>query len=93
MIVRISGEGQWELDDDCEQRVNRLDDEAVSAVVAGDEQRFRRLWAEMIEMIESEGNPLEDDALVASDVILPPRDTSFDEARRDFSGDGLIPGV
>ena len=32
-----------------------------------------------------------DDELKGSDVILPPADLSFDEAGRDFTGDGLIP--
>ena len=26
-----------------------------------------------------------------SDVILPPRDISFEEAKGEFNGDGLIP--
>ena len=38
-----------------------------------------------------EGNKPANDELVESDVIMPPRDVTFDEARRDFSGDGLIP--
>ena len=33
-----------------------------------------------------------EDTLEASDVILPPPDVSFDEARAEFSGEGLIPG-
>ena len=32
-----------------------------------------------------------DDELVSSDVILPPRDISFEEACAEFTGDGLIP--
>ena len=34
---------------------------------------------------------LEDDELVESDVILPPRDITFAEAQGEFTGDGLIP--
>jgi len=30
--------------------------------------------------------------LVGSDLILPPPDVSIEEAREEFSGEGLIPG-
>ena len=44
MIVRISGEGQFELPDDDAERLNELDNRAVSAVEAGDETGFHELW-------------------------------------------------
>ena len=39
----------------------------------------------------SDGEAVSDDELVESDVILPPRDVSFEEAAGEFTGDGLIP--
>jgi hypothetical protein len=91
VIVRISGEGQFKLPDDNAERLNELDNRVVSAVEQGDETGFRELWSQMLELVAHEGNKLADDELVESDVIMPPRDVTFDEARRDFSGDGLIP--
>ena len=91
MIVRISGEGQWELPDSDAERLNELDTEAVAAVEAGDEARFHELWNQMLDLVTSDGSELPDDELVESDVILPPRDSTFEEAKADFSGDGLIP--
>jgi len=91
MIVRISGEGQYEVADDQRERLNQLDNQAVAAVEAGDEARFKELWAQMLELVADECTPLPDEELVESDVILPPRDVTFEEARADFSGDGLIP--
>jgi hypothetical protein len=91
MIVRISGEGQYEVSDDQRDRLNELDNQAVAAVEAGDEAKFKELWGEMLELVANECQPLPDDELVESDVILPPRDVTFAEARGDFSGDGLIP--
>ena len=67
MIVRISNEGQFRLDDSLHDRLNQLDDAAVAAVESGDEE------------------------LVESQVILPPRDISFEEAKGEFTGDGLVP--
>ena len=91
MIVRIAGEGQFRLPDGDAERLNELDNRAVAAVEKGDEAGFRELWAEMLELVASDGNVLDDDELVESDVILPPRDVTFDEACGEFTGDGLIP--
>jgi PspAA-like protein len=91
MIVRVAGEGQYRLPDEDAARLNELDNQAVSAVESGDEDGFRELWAQMLELVEEHGEELGDDELVESDVILPPRDVSFDEAKAEFSGEGLIP--
>lgn len=91
MIVRVSGEGQFRLPDEDADRLNELDNRAVSAVEQGDETGFHELWSQMLEIVASDGNAVEDDELVESDVILPPRDITFEEAKGEFSGDGLIP--
>jgi hypothetical protein len=91
VIVRISGEGQFRLPDEDSDRLNELDNRAVSAVEEGDETGFRELWSQMLELVSSDGNKIDDEELVESDVILPPRDISFEEARGEFTGDGLIP--
>jgi hypothetical protein len=91
VIVRIAGEDQFRLPDGDAGRLNELDNEAVAAVEGGDEGRFRELWVQMLELVERDGERLGDDELIESDVILPPRDISFDEARGEFTGEGLIP--
>jgi hypothetical protein len=91
VIVRIAGEGQFRLPDEDAGRLNELDNRAVSAVEQGDETGFRELWSQMLEIVASDGNELAEDELVESDVILPPRDIAFNEARAEFTGDGLIP--
>jgi hypothetical protein len=91
MIVRIAGEGQFQLPDGDAERLNELDNRAVNAVESGDENGFRELWHQMLELVKSDGSALDGDELVESDVILPPRDITFEEARDEFSGEGLIP--
>jgi hypothetical protein len=91
VIVRISGEGQYRLPDGDGDRLNELDNRAVAAVEGGDENGFRELWSQMLELVQTDGEELPDDELVESDVILPPRDISFDEAQGEFTGEGLIP--
>jgi hypothetical protein len=91
VIVRIAGEGQYRLPDSDAQRLNELDNRAVSAVEEGDETGFGELWAQMLALVETDGVEIADDELLPSDVILPPRDSSFAEAAGEFTGEGLIP--
>jgi hypothetical protein len=92
VIVRISGEGQYRLSDDHLAKLNELDNRAVSSVDGGDEDEFRALLSEMVSIVRSQGETLADDELAPSDIVIPPDDTTFEEARADFSGEGLIPG-
>ena len=91
MIVRIAGEDQYRLPDGDAERLNELDNRAVAAAEEGDENAFSELWSQMLELVESDGEPIADDELVESDVILPPRDISFAEAQGEFTGEDLIP--
>lgn len=91
MIVRIMGEGQFRLDDSEAERLNQLDNEAVAAADAGDEGRWRQLFDEMLEAVRTDGEALQPDELIGSDVIIPPADITLDEARAEFTGEGLIP--
>ncbi len=90
MIVRISAEGQYDLDDALHERLNELDDAVVAAVDAGDEERFHEAFQELLGFVR-EGTRHDYDDLSESDFILPPADTSFAEAGEDFTGEGLIP--
>jgi len=91
MIVRIMGEGQYRLSEAALERVNELDNAAVAAVEADDEDRFHEVFEEMLQLVRRDGHKLGDDELEESDVILPPPDISFVEAAGEFSGEGLIP--
>jgi hypothetical protein len=91
VIVRISNEGQYRVDDSLHGRLNELDDAAVAAVDADDEDAFHEAFEELLELVRKQGRELGDDDLEASDVILPPSDLTFVEAGEEFTGDGLIP--
>jgi hypothetical protein len=92
VIVRISTEGQYELGEDSGAELNELDNQVVAACDADDEQTFNATFGRMLELVRNEGRPVPEDELVGSDVILPPPDVSLDEAKADFTGEGLIPG-
>ena len=91
MIVRIATEDQYRLPDGDASRLNELDNQAVAAVEADDEDTFHEVFEEMLELVRTDGHKLGDDELEESDVIIPPPDTSFIEASREFTGEGLIP--
>ncbi len=92
MIVRIATEGQYELDDADADTLNQLDNQAVAACDGNDEQQFQEHFQRLLEFVRENGRPVDESRLEPSDVIIPPPDTSLDEAKAEFSGEGLIPG-
>lgn len=92
MIVRIMGEGQLTLDDSHVTELNRLDDELLAEIQRGDEEGFRRTLGALLDAVRRLGEPLPDDALEPSGLILPSPDASLDEVRKMLNDDGLIPG-
>ncbi len=91
MIVRISGEGQYRLDDADAERVSALENDVVAIVEGGSEDGFLDALSGLLDYVRSNGTRLADDELEGSDVILPPGDVSFQEAAKEFTGAGLIP--
>jgi hypothetical protein len=92
LIVRIATEGQYEVLASDVDALRQLDDQAAAACQAGDEQKFRDTFARLLDFVRTSGQPVGDDRLEGSDVILPPPDTSLEEASKEFTGEGLIPG-
>jgi hypothetical protein len=92
VIVRISTEGQYELGESDVEALNELDNRAVAACDTKDEEQFRAVFNELLEFVREHGSPVAEDSLEPSDVILPPPDVSLEEAKAEFSGEGLIPG-
>jgi hypothetical protein len=90
MIVRILGEGQFKVDDKLLDSLNKIDNEIVNHVSKGDKAEFRRDLAMFIRTIKKEGKPLNPAEIISSDIIIPPEDLSIEEAKRVFSGHGLI---
>jgi hypothetical protein len=86
------GEGQVRLDDSHVVELNKLDDELLQAMEAGDEAGFRRTLGALLDSVRRLGTPLPDDALEPSELILPSPDATLEEVREMLSDDGLIPG-
>ena len=92
MIVRILGEGQLQVSDDQLDSLNVLDRAVESAVEAGDADAFASSLAALLDGVRRAGEPLADESLDDSDLILPPADATIEEVRELLEGDGLIPG-
>jgi hypothetical protein len=92
MIVRILGEGQYDVSDEAIKALNDLDARVESCVESGDETEFRTALVALLDGVRAAGAPVGPDSLEPSDLILPMADASLAEVRDLLSGDGLIPG-
>ena len=92
MIVRISGEGQFRVDDVAADELNRLDAQLEAAVDAGDEEGFKAALLALLAEVRTHGSPLPPDSLEPSELILPPPDSSMAEVSKMLTDEGLIPG-
>jgi hypothetical protein len=93
VIVRVMGEGQYDVDDEVAKGLNDLDNQAAEALEAGDEAKLAELLRRMAEAVRSNGARLPDHDLSPSEALIPPDDLSLDEARRLFQDEGLIPDL
>jgi len=91
MIVRLMGEGQYELDKMYMDEVNRIDNNIVKIVQKGDEKVFKDEFKKLSEYVRKNGNKISDEVIKPSEIIIPPSDLTLDEAKRIFAGDGLFP--
>jgi PspA-Associated protein len=93
VIVRLMGEGQFRIDDALHAELDRLDERAVAALEAGDEQELDARLDDMWRLVQESGERLPDDDLHASDLLVPPSDLTLEETRQLFSEQGLIPDL
>ncbi|MGW0394155.1 PspA-associated protein PspAA [Streptomyces sp. NPDC003042] len=92
MIVRIMGEGQRMLADSHLVELDKLDDELLAEMETGDEEGFRRTLGALLAAVRRLGEPLPDEVLEPSELILPAPEATLGEVREMLSDDGLIPG-
>ena len=79
MIVRILGEGQFEVDDAAAAQLDALDTELDAAVDAGDDAAFKAALTRSVEVVRAGGSPVPDDSLHPAEIILPSSDADVAE--------------
>ncbi|MFE9636629.1 hypothetical protein [Streptomyces sp. NPDC006463] len=92
MIMRILGEGQYEIAEGHLVLLNELDTALQSAADAGDEAAFTAALSALLDAVRTPGTPLPDGAITPSDLVLPDADTSLAQVCELLSGEDLIPG-
>ncbi|MEM2933715.1 MAG: hypothetical protein QXL78_02190 [Methanocellales archaeon] len=92
MIIRIMGDQQYEVKSSIIDRLNKIDNKIVELVAKGDEKNFKKELSRMINLVRKKGKPLDPKVIVESQLIIPPEDLTLEEAKKIFSGEGIIPG-
>jgi hypothetical protein len=91
MIVRILGEGQFQVDDDAAAKLTALDKDLDAAVEADDNAKFKAALDAAARLVRGSGERVPDDEFVTADYILPFSDATVAEVRK-LLADGKIPG-
>lgn len=96
MIVRIMGQGQWEVPDNLVIRLNVLDELISDAVEERDPESLAATLEEMADLVKRYGTQLEAGRRGLSDLIVPDAGASMREIdewlQESRAEDGIIPG-
>ncbi len=90
MIIRIMGEGQYRVPDGLCNELNRIDNRIVALVTEGKAKEFRKELVKLISEIREKGEAIEAEEILESNIIVPPEDLSFEEAKDIFKGYGIF---
>ncbi|MEV0411167.1 hypothetical protein AB0I68_10270 [Streptomyces sp. NPDC050448] len=92
MIMRVLGEGQYEITEGHLDHLNELDSALQTAADTGDEAAFTSALSALLDAVRSLGTQLPDERITPSDLVLPDEATSLAQVRELLSDEGLIPG-
>lgn len=90
MIIRIMGEGQYRAPEALCNELNQIDNKIVALVAEGKAEEFKKELSKLISDIKGKGEALGAEEFLESDIIVPPEDLSFEEAKAIFTGDGIF---
>ena len=101
IIVRVSGQGQFKVNREILDRINDIDNSIVSLLENADtdvdansikvkQKELNGKINEIINLIRTNGMPLDDKEITQSQIMIPNPDISVDEAKKIFRGEGII---
>ncbi|AKB20061.1 MULTISPECIES: hypothetical protein [unclassified Methanosarcina] len=90
MIIRIMGEGQYRAPEALCDELNKIDNKIVALVAEGKAEGFRKELVKLISDIKEKAEALGAEEILESDIIVPPEDLSFEEAKSVFTGSGIF---
>jgi len=99
VVIRISGQGQFKVNSQILEKINRIDDSIVDLIKSNSsgsedsklkQKELQSKLSEMKNLIISNGQHLDDKEIVESDVILPDSDLTMEEASKIFIDEGIV---
>lgn len=90
MIIRIMGEGQYQASEALCNELNKIDNYIVTLVEEGKVEEYKKELTRLISEIKGKADPIDPKEIVESDIIVPPGDLSFKEAKAIFKGTGIF---
>ena len=97
-VVRILGHGQFSIDNSVLNELNEIDNEIVKLLENKEnnssiEPEFESKLNLLETIVKQKGTPIESKEIVTSDIILPGKDITLEEARKVFKGEGIIKDI
>lgn len=96
MIIRIMGEGQWDVPDSALSELNSIDGHVEHAVAGGLQEELTEALTRLAATVREHGRQIPDDEIVDSDLIVPDTNATVEEVSvllaDSAAGEGLIPG-
>ncbi len=94
-IVRILGYGQFTVNNDTLNEINTIDNNIVKLLENEENDdyvrpEFERQLKLLDTMVEENGVVIETKEIVPSDIILPGKGITLEDARKVFKGEGII---
>jgi hypothetical protein len=80
VLVRVLGEGQYEVPEAAARRIEELDEQLERAVLSGDEEWYREVVKLLNELVK-EGKPVSGE-FRPSELVVPSAEMGLDEVRR-----------
>ena len=98
-IIRISGGGQYEIDNNLLTQINDIDNKVVNILKNHSngqsnpevvKKELKGKLEEIISFIKNNGRPVMETDIVKSNLYIPQPDISVDEAQNVFKDEGII---
>ncbi|AOP54936.1 PspA-associated protein PspAA [Brevibacterium aurantiacum] len=91
MIIRIMGEGQYDVADVDQDLLQKYDNQVEDAVNVGNEQAAKNALQSLHDYVVGHGKPVSDDYLGSSEAVVPFVDATLQEITELLTGEGFIP--
>lgn len=79
MIIRIVGEGQWQVPDTEMGHLNRIDARVEHAIGTTSQNELTEALTELVTTVRTVGTPIADDNIIDSDLIVPDVSATIEE--------------